>query len=73
MTPFTVRISHNIDVEASVAQENASWLKAVNTKALQTSEFNFVAEYFESKTNTPREAPHHPEEQPLRGFHIHHS
>lgn len=55
MTPFTVRISHNIDVEASVAQENASWLKAVNTKALQTSEFNFVAEYFESKTNTPRE------------------
>ena len=55
MTPFTVRISHNIDVEASVAKENASWLKAVVTKALRTSEFNFVAEYFESKTNTPRE------------------
>lgn len=55
MTPFTVRISHNIDVEATVAKENASWLKAVVTKALRTSEFNFVAEYFESKTNTPRE------------------
>ena len=55
MTPFTVRISHNIDVEASVAQENASWLKVSGTKALTTTEFNFVAEYFESKTNTPRE------------------
>ena len=55
MTPFTVRISHNIDVEASVAQENASWLKVSGTKALTTTEFNFVAEYFESRDNTPRE------------------
>lgn len=55
MTPFTIRVSHNIDVEPSVATESASWLKVVGTKALITSEFNFVAEYFESKTNTPRE------------------
>ena len=55
MTPFTIRVSHNIDVEPSVATESASWLKVVGTKALATSEFNFVAEYFESKTNTPRE------------------
>lgn len=55
MTPFTIRVSHNIDVEPSVATESASWLKVVGTKALTTSEFNFVAEYFESKTNTPRE------------------
>ena len=55
MTPFTIRVSHNIDVEPSVAVESASWLKVVGTKALTTSEFNFVAEYFESKTNTPRE------------------
>lgn len=55
MTPFTIRVSHNIDVEPSVAAESASWLKVVGTKALTTSEFNFVAEYFESKTNTPRE------------------
>lgn len=55
MTPFTIRVSHNIDIEASVAQENASWLKPTATKALRTSEFNFVAEYFESKSNDPRE------------------
>lgn len=55
MAPFTIRISHNIDVEASAAAECSSWLKAVSTKALTTSEFNFVAEYFESKSNTPRE------------------
>lgn len=55
MTPFTIRISHNIDVEASVAAECSSWLKTVDSKALTTTEFNLVAEYFESKTNTPRE------------------
>ena len=55
MTPFTIRVSHNIDVEASVAAECSSWLKTVDSKALTISEFNLVAEYFESKTNTPRE------------------
>lgn len=55
MTPFTIRISHNIEVEAEAAPECSSWLKAVNTKVLETTEFNFVAEYFESRENTPRE------------------
>lgn len=55
MTAFTIRVSHNIDVEPSVATECASWLKRTDTKATVTSEFDFVAEYFESKTNDARE------------------
>lgn len=55
MTPFTIRVSHNIDVEASVAAECSSWLKCTDTKASITSEFNFVAEYFESTSNVERE------------------
>lgn len=55
MTRFTVKVSHSIDVEASVAKENELWLKAVATKALHTSNLDFVADYFESGTNTPRE------------------
>lgn len=55
MTAFTIRVAHNIDVEASVASECSSWLKRLFTKGTVTSEFNFVAEYFESKTNDARE------------------
>lgn len=53
MTAFTVNVSHNIEVEAAVAAECSSWLKRTDTKA--TTAFDFVAEYFESKTNDPRE------------------
>lgn len=54
MTAFSVNVSHNIAVSASVSPECASWLKAVQTKAMETSRLEFVAEYFESKTNDPR-------------------
>lgn len=54
MTTFTINVSHNIDVQAEPGAECASWLKTVKTKALETSQFEFVAEYFESKTNSPR-------------------
>lgn len=54
MTTFTINVSHNIDIQAVPGDECSSWLKPVRSKALETSQFDFVAEYFESKSNTPR-------------------
>lgn len=54
MTTFSINVSHNIDVQAIPGEECASWLKPLKSKALQTSQFDFVAEYFESGSNAPR-------------------
>ncbi len=56
MTPFTINVSHNIDVEVSISSDASSWLRYNPTKAAPiVSAFNFVADYYENTLDVERQ------------------
>lgn len=54
MTPFSIIVTHNIEVEVSVDEASSSWLRYTGAKADLSSSFEFVADYYESEEDISR-------------------